>query len=416
MAAVRGVSARALVTRALEAERQLVPGDPEIRVIAAGKAAPAMAATFAEVVGAERCRGLVVGSHGDASPGGEFESIQAGHPVPNDESMRAGHRALVFASSTLPAQSLVVLLSGGASALMALPQEGLRLEEKQAATDALLRAGAAIHELNSVRKHLSAIKGGRLAAACPGRVITLAISDVVGPVEDDPSVIGSGPTVGDPTTFAEALASVDRLAQERFPRRARIVLERGAAGRLEETPKPGDSRLAGDVYRVIGHRRTAMIAARAEADRRGYVSRLVHEPVIGEAREAGVEVIRRAVEAAADGPTCVISSGETTVRVVGHGRGGRNQELALGALDAMSGVQRPVLLASVGTDGIDGPTDAAGAVVDPVTSRRAREAGLNARRALDDNDAYHFFDPLNDRVRIGPTDTNVGDVQVVLVL
>jgi glycerate 2-kinase len=415
MAAVRGVSARALVMSALAAEPQLVPSDPGIRVIAAGKAAPAMTTTFAEVVGAERCRGVVVGSHG-TSPAGQFDWIQAGHPVPNDESVRAGHKALALASSMPPAQPLVVLLSGGASALMALPQEGLRLEEKQAATDALLRAGAAIHELNSVRKHLSAIKGGRLAAACPGRVITLAISDVVGPVEDDPSVIGSGPTVGDPTTFAEALALVERLARERFPRAARSVLELGAAGRLDETPKPGDSRLAGDVYRVIGHRRAAMIAARAEADRLGYVSRLVNEPVVGEAREAGAAVVRRALDVAVDRPTCVISSGETTVRVVGHGRGGRNQELALGALDAISLVQRPVLLASVGTDGVDGPTDAAGAIIDSGTPRRAREAGLNARRALDDNDAYHFFDPLNDLVRIGPTDTNVGDVQVVLVL
>ena len=275
-----------------------------------------------------------------------------------------------------------------------------------------------IHELNCVRKHLSGVKGGRLAQATEGRVLTLAISDVVLPVEDDPGVIDSGPTVRDATRFAEALAIVERPAiRPRVPVRVRRLLERGRDGLVPETLKaPPDAERA--MYRVVGGRRDAMSGAAEAARCLGYVVTRIDEPVVGEARIAGAAHPARAVEAAgaSAGPWCVLSSGETTVTVTGAGRGGRNQELALAAVEKMGGLGRAAVLASVGTDGVDGPTDAAGAIVDPETPLRARALRLDPPAAyLAENDAYAYFDRLGDLVRTGPTGTNVGDIQVVMV-
>jgi glycerate-2-kinase len=264
-----------------------------------------------------------------------------------------------------------------------------------------------------VRKHLSAIKGGRLAAAA-GATVTLAISDVVAPVADDPCVIGSGPTVPDPTTFADALAALDRFAlRGRVPPAVVALLERGAGGEVEETIKAGDARLARASFHVIGSRLDALAGARERAAALGYTVVEVPEPIVGEAREAGAWLARRA--AAAGAPrVCVLAAGETTVRVRGRGRGGRNQELALAAALEGPGTGGGWVLASAGTDGVDGPTDAAGAIVDPTTLARAAAAGLDPRRFLENNDVYRFFEPLGDLIRTGPTGTNVGDVQVVL--
>jgi hydroxypyruvate reductase len=313
---------------------------------------------------------------------------------------------------------LVVLLSGGGSALMALPADGITLAEKQLAAKRLMEAGADIYELNTVRKHLSAIKGGQLAAACPGAVLTLAISDVVG---DDLSVIASGPTVADDSTYADAEAVLARrgLADALVPVRARLTI--GARGEHPETPKTGDPRLRRAVARVIGRQRGAIDGARRAAESLGYHVHVLETPVTGEARVAGAAHLAVIAEAAArlPHPLCVVSAGETTVTVTGRGRGGRNQEFAFAvaeAIDAASTHLRwPVAVASIGTDGIDGPTDAAGAIVDTQTLPRARAAGLTPRAYLDDNDTYTFFDWLGDLVRTGPTSTNVGDLQVVLI-
>jgi glycerate 2-kinase len=308
-----------------------------------------------------------------------------------------------------------VLLSGGASALMALPASGLTLTDKQQSVRLLLSRAADISELNTVRKHLSAIKGGQLAAGCTGRMLTLAVSDVVG---DDLSVIGSGPTVPDASTWSMALDVLDRRGgRDSFPPMVVERLEKGAGGSLPETPKPDDPRLSRSRAVVIGGRGDALAGARRAARARGFAAHVVEEPVVGDARAAALEHLAR-VQQLLDTiprPACILSAGETTVHVVGSGKGGRNQEFALALAEEAASVGATVVIASVGTDGIDGPTDAAGAIVDSTTSARAAAAGLARDRYLADNNSYAFFLALNDLVRLGATDTNVGDLQVVLV-
>ncbi len=419
-AGIDAASAAVLVGRAVQDPQIDVAADAPTVLIAAGKAAATMAAELADRLARPPCRGVVCATHrvGDLPAG--LEWIRGGHPLPTDESVEAGRRALELARSVRSPERLVVLLSGGASALLAAPAAGLSLGDKMAVTRTLLEAGAEIHELNAVRKHLSQLKGGWLAAAATGPTTTLAISDVVGPVADDPSAIGSGPTVPDPTTFSDALAAIDRRTDRRhLPRTAVEILERGARGRLPETPKPGDPRLTHSRLWVIGNRQSAMAGAQAAAARLGYHVVTLAAPVTGEARVVGREYVPRLVELLRDTPrpACLLSSGETTVRVIGRGRGGRNQELALAVAQALAPLAgTEIAFASVGTDGIDGPTDAAGALVDSTTLARATCAGLAAPdRFLDDNDTYAFFEALGDLVQMGPTDTNVGDLQVALV-
>ena len=353
----------------------------------------------------------------DALPSGA-EWFDSAHPVPDARSVNAARRALEVAAATRAGDLLVVLVSGGASALMALPAEGITLENKQDTSRRLLKAGATIDELNAVRKHVSSIKGGRLAAATPARVVTLAISDVVG---DDLSVIGSGPTMPDPSTFTSALEVLDRRGgRAAYPAAVVARLERGQRGEIADTPKLGDPTIARSVARIIGGRLTAVEGAADAARSRGYHVHVIDRPVVGEAHEAArafVEDVRRAATAAAR-PVCVIGAGETTVVVRGSGLGGRNQEFALSMLGHLPGPQGAGLqysFGSIGTDGIDGPTDAAGAIVDVTTAVRAAALGLDARRFLDNNDSYHFFGALDDLLRTGPTGTNVGDVQVALI-
>ncbi len=302
---------------------------------------------------------------------------------------------------------------------MAVPAAGLTLDDKADTTRRLLRGGANITQLNSVRKHLSAVKGGRLAVAGPARVLTLAISDVIG---DDLSVIGSGPTVGDRSTFADALRVLRTIDDAPDAWRQPIVdhLVAGAENALAETPDPEDPRLAGHAARVIGGRHEAMEGAAREARARGYHTVVISDPLEGEARAAGPRFIATAMGTIEQAPSssgvCVIQSGETTVRVVGDGRGGRNQELVLASLGVLPQIRRTAALASVGTDGIDGPTPAAGAFGDTTTLERSRRADLAAPDGfLNRNDAYHFFKALDDLVVTGPTGTNVGDLQVLLV-
>jgi glycerate 2-kinase len=363
--------------------------------------------------------GLIVAADGTIGANGfgddRFEVLVGGHPLPTPASEAAGRRALAFAASTRVDQLLLVLISGGASALMAAPAEGITLDDKRATTQQLLRAGADIYALNTVRKHLSAIKGGWLAANAAGACRALAISDVVG---DDLSVIASGPTVADASRFADAISVLTRFGGvAAYPPAVVTRLRRGLDGAIAETPKPDDARLSQAHTAVIGSRQDAMRGAAAAAATLGYHVLRIDEAVVGEARVAALAHMREAL-ARSEGlgrPVCVVSTGETTVHVTGRGKGGRNQEFALAAAGVLAGLDAPAVMASVGTDGIDGPTDAAGAVADATTLARAQAAGLAPARYLSDNNAYALFDALGDLVHTGPTGTNVGDLQVILL-
>ena len=385
-----------------------------VDVIAAGKAAAVMLNAFVSSTATPLRRMLGIGPHRpDLLPQGA-EWQDAGHPLPTEGSVAGAYRALEMARASEQDDLLVVLLSGGGSALMTLPADGISLADKQKTARLLMEAGADIYELNTVRKHLSAIKGGQLAAAARGTVLTLAVSDVVG---DDLSVIASGPTVADDSTYAQALAIlVARGGTDSYPAAVVARLDQGAAGLLPETPDAADSRLQRSIARVIGPQRGAIDGAASAARRLGYHVVVIREPVVGEARESAIAHLAHvATESHMEPrPLCVISSGETTVTVRGHGRGGRNQEFALAMGQALTMLGDRVAAASVGTDGIDGPTDAAGAVVDSSTLQRAQAAGLIPDEFLNDNNAYVFFERLGDLIKTGPTATNVGDLQVIL--
>jgi len=412
-AGIDGVEPGRLVVRALEAEGAR-HGTEKVRVLCAGKASAAMAAAAVFIFGRRIAGGLVVGPEPMKFSVPSFDSIAGGHPLPTAESERAGRRALALAGSTWPDERLLCLLSGGASALMAAPAAGISLADKTTTTSHLLRAGADITVLNCVRKHLSEIKGGGLARRSVSGCHTLAISDVVG---DDVAVIGSGPGVPDPSTYADAIAALLQFGGlDAYPAAVVERLQAGACGEVPETLKPSDARAAQATAAVIGSRLDAMDAACAAARRLGYEAVRVDRPIVGQARRAAIDYVREISEriASRSGPVCVVSSGETTVRVTGTGRGGRNQEFALAAAGELEGLAPGVVLASVGTDGIDGPTDAAGAVVDGGTIERARRLGLDPMDFLQRNDSYAFFETLGDLIVIGRTGTNVGDLQVLL--
>lgn len=383
-------------------------------MIAVGKAAPFMAESFAGRAGDRIASAIAIGTHLPDRLAEPFEWIPSSHPLPDERSVAAGRRALDVARSTRADETLVVLLSGGASALMAAPAGELTLDDKRTAVNALLKAGADITALNTIRKHLSAVKGGRLAAAAAGPTVCLAISDVVG---DDLSVIGSGPTVPDPSRFRDAWGYVERFGvKELMTPAAKTYLRGGLQGSVDETPKPGDPRLARSMTRVIGGRFEAMSGAAAVARDLGYEVEILEPPVVGDARTMGPVVLERARAAARvrARPLAVISSGETTVKVVGKGRGGRNQEIALSVAPELARENDDVAVCSIGTDGIDGPTDAAGAYADRTTISRAEGQSLNAEAYLTDNNAYGFFQQLGDLIITGPSTTNVGDLQIVL--
>jgi hydroxypyruvate reductase len=382
-----------------------------VDVIAVGKAAAPMLTEFVQSArGRVRTAAGIGQVRPSTLPPGAIW-FDAAHPVPDDRSVAAARAALQIARHGDDNDVLILLLSGGASALMALPAEGLTLQDKQETVRRLLKGGATIHELNTSRKHLSAIKGGRLAAATPAAVVTLVISDVVG---DDLSVIGSGPTMPDPSTFADALSVLDaRGGRASYPSAVVSHLQRGARGEIDETLKPDDPRLQRSVARIIGGRMTAVAGAVEAARSHGYRVHTIEAPIVGEARQAAsifAGEVRQA-RARLTPPLCVVGAGETTVHVTGDGLGGRNQEFAL----AMVPLLDDAVFGSIGTDGIDGPTDAAGAIIDPTTATRAAAHGLDPAGSLRNNDSYHFFSALGDLMHTGPTGTNVGDVQVALL-
>ena len=385
-----------------------------LHVVAAGKAAAAMAAAFVTVPHLSLRRMLAIGTHSHADLPASVEWIESSHPFPDSRSEAAASRALAVAEQVHSGETLVLLLAGGASALMAAPLDGISLEDKIAATRVMMHAGADIHALNTVRRHLSRVKGGRLAAACVGTTLTLAISDVVG---DDLNAIGSGPGVPDPTTWRDAWRALERFGGASHAEPVRSVVRRGVDGLIADTPKPGAAGISRARARVIGSRVDAMEGARREAESRGYHAAVIPEPVTGEARVAAPEWIRRAHDLARElpRPSCVISSGETTVRVTGGGRGGRNLEFVLAAVELLASWPGAAL-ASAGTDGIDGSSGVAGAVADSTTLSRSVPAGLHPPgNYLAANDSLAFFGPLDDTVRLGRTDTNVGDIQVLLI-
>jgi glycerate 2-kinase len=384
-------------------------GTRRVIVLGCGKAGAAMARAAESVLGDRISQGLVVVKDGYTLPTRVVELAEAGHPVPDRRGQAAAQRVLSLAQSADSRDLVIFLISGGGSALMPAPAPPITLEQKQEVTQLLLGAGASIGELNAVRKHLSLLKGGQLArAATPARVLTLLLSDVIG---DPLDVIASGPTVPDPTTFSDAL---DVLARRHVADRvAPGVIERlqaGARGEIPETPKPGEPLFTSVTHVVIGNNRLVVDSAARAAERLG-LTPVIATALEGEAREAASMLVARARSLSP--PACLIAGGETTVTVRGSGLGGRCQEFALAAALALEGDDGVTVLAA-GTDGTDGPTDAAGALVDGKTLERARAAGLDPDRSLADNDSHTLLAASGDLVVTGPTNTNLLDLYIAL--
>ena len=408
-------------------EKNQKKNNGRIIVIGAGKAAASMASALENALeqawGVKGVKGemgkgcdmdgLVVTPYAHGVPTKWIEVVEAAHPVPDDEGEAVAKRLLTRVSNLSRDDVVLCLISGGGSALMALPADGLTLADKRDINTLLLKSGAAIDEMNTVRKHLSAIKGGRLGVqANPARVVTLAISDVPG---DDPSVIASGPTVPDPTTYGDALAILDKYSISPSKNVVR-VLEEGKAGKRDETPKPGDVRLERCEVHIVATPALSLAAAGEAAQRAGYTLQMLGDDIEGEAREIGRQHARLAIEAAnaGDKKIAIISGGETTVTVKGDGRGGRNCEYLLGLAIELDGYPNICAIAC-DSDGIDGTEDNAGALCGPDTLARARLIGLDAPAMLANNDAYSFFEKLGDLVITGPTRTNVNDFRCILV-
>lgn len=426
-AAVRAVDPAEAIRRHLvrQGDRLTIGGEAvdlqgvrRIVAVGLGKAGAPMAAAVEEILGDRIEQGVVVTKYGHLQPTRTIRIHEAGHPMPDDAGI-AGAQAVLDQVHGLGSDDLVlVLISGGGSALTPAPVAGITLAEKQALTKALLACGADIREMNALRKHISRIKGGQLArAAAPARVFTLILSDIVG---DPLDAIASGPTVPDPRTYADALAILDKYRiRQGIPSSIRTHLEAGAAGRIPETPKPDDPLFRRVRSVMVASNIQALEAAKAEAHRLGFQAMVLSSFIEGETREIARMHAALALEVRASGnpltpPVCLITGGETTVTLKGTGKGGRNQEFALAAALDIAGLPDVVVL-SAGTDGTDGPTDAAGALADGHTVSRAIGLGLAPRVALDGNDAYPFFQRLGDLVMTGPTRTNVMDVRLVLV-
>lgn len=374
-------------------------------VVGAGKASAGMASAVERLLGRRITDGLVNVPEGVTARARRTKLHAARHPLPDERGVAGTHQIAELARQATVRDLVIALISGGASALLPAPVPGLALEQKQSITRALMNGGATIHELNTVRKHLSTIKGGQLAAlAYPARVIALIFSDVIG---DDLDVIGSGPTVGDRATCADARAILDKYGCDL------------ADDLLQETPKPGDDRLKRTQNLIIGSNRLAIDAAAVRARELGYKPLVLSTMIEGETREIANMHAAIAKEILANNrpakrPVCILSGGETTCTVRGSGSGGRNQEFVLAAAIALQGA-KDVEIFSGGTDGLDGPTDAAGATADGNTVARAAALGMDARAFLNDNDSYHFFAPINGLVKTGPTGTNVMDVRAILI-
>jgi glycerate 2-kinase len=415
-AALAAGDVRPLVTRALAEVAK--PAHGRVLVVGAGKASGAMAAAVEQAWGDRITEGVVAVKDGYTVPTRHVRLLEAGHPVPDERGAAAARQIRALAESAAADDVVLVLVSGGGSALTPAPVPPITLGDKQAMTRLLLAAGATINQLNAIRKHCSLLKGGQLArAAEPARVEALLLSDVVG---DPLDVIASGPTTPDASTFAEALDVLDRFAlRERAPQPIVQRLEQGARGELPETPKPGDPLFARVRNTVIGNNALVVEAAAARARELGFTPHVLTRSLEGEAREMArqfVEMARalRAGRGPVAPPACVIAGGETTVTVRGRGKGGRCQEFALAAALDMEGLRDVVMLAA-GTDGTDGPTEAAGAVVDGESAARARARGADPAASLAENDSHDLLAGIGDLVTTGPTHTNLLDLYLALV-
>ncbi len=390
-----------------------------ILVIGAGKGAAAMARGVEKILAGRIDDGVVVVKYGHSVPLETIRIIEAGHPVPDENSLLGARAILDCVREAGKGDLVLCLLSGGGSALIEEFEAGITLADASRATRLLLACGATIAEVNTLRKHISKLKGGHLAARVrPAPLLTLILSDVIG---DDLDVIASGPTVPDPTTFADALQLLTRYGLTgKFPRRIVAHLKAGAAGRAAETPKGRGGFFRSVTNEIIGSNRMAVDAAAAQAGRLGYRPLVLTTRLSGEAREVAACLISIAREVQAFDrpvrkPACLIAGGETTVTLRGRGKGGRNQEMALAAAVALEGT-RGIVFLSGGTDGTDGPTDAAGGIVDRTTLRRARREGLDPLTSLNNNDAYPFLQRVGGHLVTGPTLTNVMDVICILVV
>jgi len=389
-----------------------------IYVVGAGKASAAMARPLEKVLGDRLRSGIINVKSGYIRPLRRIAVNEAGHPVPDQAGQRGTRQIIKLLSRTGKKDLVFVLISGGGSALLPAPAPGLTLEDKRQTTQRLLESGAAIQEINAVRKHISAIKGGRLARlAYPSSLITLILSDVIG---DSLESIASGPTVPDRTTFSDCLRILNKYGiTGKVPPAVLDHLKRGTQGKVEETPKMNDPAFIRTQSLIVGNNMQAVLAANKKAKALGYNSLVLSTAIQGETQEIALMHAALAREVLASGhpvrrPACLISGGETTVTVRGWGLGGRNQEFALAAAIAIDGLT-DVLILSGGTDGTDGPTDAAGAIADGTTAARARALGMESERYLRENDSYNFFQPLGDLLVTGPTFTNVMDLRLILV-
>lgn len=389
-----------------------------IVVVGAGKASAPMAQAVESLLGDKIFAGLVLAKDGYMQPTNNIRILEAGHPIPDGRGV-SGANEIVQMLATVNANDLVIcLLSGGGSALLSAPAEGITLEDKQRATELLLCCGAPIQEINAIRKHASKLKGGQLARlAVPARVVSFILSDVIG---DPLDAIASGPTTPDPTTFADCLAIIDRYGlRPAMPTALTARLEAGKLGPIAETPKPADPIFANVQNVLIGNNRRAVAAAEEHAAALGFHTLVLDDPVQGEAAQAGRGHAAIAAKLARSGaplarPVCVVSGGETTVTVRGGGVGGRNQEFATAAATEISGLPDVVILSGA-TDGTDGPTDAAGGIVDGSTIEHGKALGLDAAAFLHNNDTYHFLEAVDDLLITGPTFTNVMDIQIILI-
>ena len=390
----------------------------QIFVIGAGKAGASMAAAVEEILGERITQGIVTVKYGHLEELAIVKIHEAGHPVPDENGYR-GAKAIYDLAVSADEKTLVLcLISGGGSALLPLPVADITLADKQATTSILLSCGATIHEINAIRKHLSAIKGGGLARAVyPATIITLILSDVVG---DDLDSIASGPCVPDSMSFADCQALFAKYSIEaEIPVRVRSYIQKGLAGEVPETPKAGDEIFTRTQNVIVGNNFNSLIRAKEKAEELGYRTLLLSSRIEGETRDVAFNHMAIAAEIELHGlpvakPACILTGGETTVKLKGDGKGGRNQEFVLAAAMKMRGLSHAVVL-SAGTDGTDGPTDAAGALADSTTLERAAEKGLDPSQYLENNDSYHFFAQLSDLYKTGPTNTNVMDIRIVLV-